>query len=138
MLSGLKKHLCNSGLSDAILNIREKVVRVHKVILCSHSDVFSKMFLGNWKEAKDDVVELMEDDPQAVEALVEFMYTCDYSAVKSQLHGHALMSLHIKVFEIADKYNVQPLKGLVRPVFLQFEGLNSNLGDFFSYCSGVL
>lgn len=64
------------------------------------------------KEAKTGRIKLVEDDPDAVEAMLKFLYTCDYSYSKDD--G---LSLHINVYALADKYDIPTFKTLAQSRF---------------------
>jgi len=52
---------------------------VHKKVLCAQSDFFQKACEGGFQEASSGVIDLTEDDPDAVRAMVQFCYTVDYA-----------------------------------------------------------
>jgi hypothetical protein len=51
----------------------KRVFVVHKKILCDKSDFFNKMFASDFKEAKEGVIELPEDNPAAVSAVLDML-----------------------------------------------------------------
>ncbi|PGH04535.1 hypothetical protein AJ79_07061 [Helicocarpus griseus UAMH5409] len=80
--------------------------KVNKVILCMHSEVFCDALLGDGK--KLDVIQFPpEEDPRAVKALVEFMYSFRYPAGQQKAKDYDDISLHIKVFQLADRTKCQ-------------------------------
>jgi hypothetical protein len=59
---------------------------VHKKVLCGQSDFFEKACEGGFKEASSGVIDLTDDDPDAVKAMVQFCYTVNY-AYDTGLHA---------------------------------------------------
>lgn len=68
--------------------------KVHKLVICGKSKVFFWMFNGNWKvscvdqETNENSIHLTEDHPNAVEAMIQFMYGIEYGTSESK-HGHS-------------------------------------------------
>lgn len=97
-----------AGSTDLQLKCRSETFNVHKQVLCSRSEFFWKACKGGFKEASSGVIDLSEDDPDAVKAMLQFCYTIDYAYDTA---------LHAKVYAIAEKYNIKPLKDLARTKF---------------------
>lgn len=97
-----------AGFTDLQLKSRSETFNVHKKVLCSRSEFFGKACKGGFKEASSGVIDLSEDDPEAVKAMLQFCYTTDYTYDTA---------LHAKVYAIAEKYNIKPLKDLARTKF---------------------
>jgi len=62
------------------------------------------------------------DDPDAVAAMLEFLYTADYSydisvALKPPDHTEHAMTWHLQVYALADKLQIQDLKSLAQESF---------------------
>lgn len=62
-------------------------------------------------ESQKRRIDLKEDDPSMVELMVRFFYTFDYDYISAQ-PDVPLLSLHIRVFIIADRYEVLKLKSI--------------------------
>lgn len=92
-----------AGSTDLQLKSRSETFNVHKKVLCSRSEFFGKACEGEFKEASSGVIDLSKDDPDAVKAMLQFCYTTDYAYDAA---------LHAKVYAIAEKYNIKPLKDL--------------------------
>jgi BTB/POZ domain len=67
------------GSTDLQLKSRSETFNVHKKVLCSRSEFFGKACKGGFKEASSGVIDLSEDDPEAVKAMLQFCYTTDYT-----------------------------------------------------------
>lgn len=66
------------------------------------------------QEAEENAVTLEDDDPAAVEAMLRFLYTCDYEVPTARRCHHATTSLVLHVFVniLADKYSLTALSTL--------------------------
>jgi hypothetical protein len=63
-------HFC-----DITLCVKGREIKAHKLILASSSTYFRNMLLSGMKESRMDKIELKDVDPDALEALVNFVYT---------------------------------------------------------------
>lgn len=105
--------LYSSGIyTDLVVTCNGHEWKVHKFCLCAHSDFFQSTCGGEFKEAKESKVDLKDDDPQAVEGLIHYCYNFDYPDHINGQAGVSPLVLDIRVFAIADKYFVEPLKQL--------------------------
>lgn len=70
-------NLVNRTLGTEIVTIyvgpKRKSFSIHKKLLCSRSEYFDKAFNGGFKES-DGTMYLPEDDPEAFDALVVYIY----------------------------------------------------------------
>ncbi|KAK2752547.1 hypothetical protein FQN55_006660 [Onygenales sp. PD_40] len=111
----LKKCLRTPQFTDLVIKTPEKEYKVHKVIVCAQSTVFLRMLSGDWKEANEGVVTLMDDHPTAIEAMINFMYTFNYHYKRTEELLPA--SFHARVYTVAEKYSVEPLQKLASHKF---------------------
>lgn len=65
-----KRQLC-----DVVLIAQERRIRAHRLVLSAASDYFEAMFTNDVREATEEEVKMQDVDPDALEALVEYMYT---------------------------------------------------------------
>lgn len=117
LLRSLPDYLNSPSLSDSIIQCEDKEFKIHKLILCTQSKYFSKAFNGDWKESADGAVRLEGDDVSAVEAMLQFMYTFDYDASGGAEHSSSPMVFNVRVYSIADKYDVPALKSQAKQKF---------------------
>lgn len=75
--------------------------RVHRAILCQASPVFDSAFSGSMREAADAQFEVKNSTPEAVEAMLKYMYTGEVPA------GPELMTLPL--LELAAQYELTRL-----------------------------
>lgn len=67
--------LANGSFSDVTLVVGKRDFPVHKAILSARSPVFEKMFTGDFKESKENRIVLEENDEQAFNELLNYIYT---------------------------------------------------------------
>ncbi|KAI1042124.1 hypothetical protein LB505_007255, partial [Fusarium chuoi] len=104
----LKKYFNNTSLSDAVIKCGGRCFAVHSLVLFCHSGYFKKQLDGPWKESSERVIEIMDFDPAVVRAMTLFLYCFDYESPADS----SAMIFHAKVYQIADKYNIEALKRL--------------------------
>ncbi|KAL8700684.1 MAG: hypothetical protein Q9201_005313 [Fulgogasparrea decipioides] len=86
-LLGRISALFESGkYSDLTITNHERVYHVHRNVLCVASKFFAAICDGAFKltaqqEAQSGKIDLSEDDPQALERMLVYLYTADYDDV---------------------------------------------------------
>ena len=83
--------------------------------LCSPFEALTR----GCQEAKEGKINLDEDDPLAVEAMLHYMYHGSYTDPGNAPDDIPPILLDIRMFIIADKYFVKPLKSVSRVKFTQ-------------------
>ncbi|EXJ60152.1 hypothetical protein A1O7_04304 [Cladophialophora yegresii CBS 114405] len=78
----LSTPFARSDIISVIVGKQEVEFGIHKGILAAKSPFFEKCFGVGMKEANDNVVKLPEDDPEAFEAVVEWVYATRIPAAK--------------------------------------------------------
>lgn len=63
-------HFC-----DITLAVHGREIKAHKIVLASSSSYFRSMLLSGMVESRKDYIEIKDVDPDALEALVNFVYT---------------------------------------------------------------
>ena len=118
--------------------------KIHKLLLSAQSKFFLKAFTGDWKvcwnlnyliirhvDAKqidsDGCVDLEEDN---VEAMARFMYIFDYNLSGISWDGFSPMVFNIKVYSIADKYDIPALQVLAKEKFEKAVRVCWDMADF--------
>ncbi|KAI1712989.1 BTB/POZ domain-containing protein [Ditylenchus destructor] len=89
--------------TDCTIKVGEKSFPAHKCILGQWSEVFRKMFTPPTKEAESGDVEITDFSPEAIGAMLEYMYT---GLVKDEVMDNLASDL----LALSDKYAVIPLK----------------------------
>ncbi|KAB2569422.1 hypothetical protein DBV05_g11895 [Lasiodiplodia theobromae] len=84
------------------------IYKAHKLVVCTQSDFFKNALKENtFKESHDNLVHLPTDDPAAVRAMIQYMYTGAYGPSPIFFGDVAAMLLfHVNVHALADKYRV--------------------------------
>ncbi|GAD94933.1 BTB/POZ domain protein [Paecilomyces variotii No. 5] len=110
LLGNIQKFYNSSTFSDFTIATKGQEFKVHKLIVCSQSGYFARFFERDWKEVTENVIRLDEDDPRAVEAMINFMYGFTYDNSGSE-HGRVSpMLFNIRVYQIATKFDIPKLK----------------------------
>lgn len=65
-----KRDLC-----DVVLIAGPRQIHAHRLVLSSASDYFSAMFTSDVREATQEEIRMKDVDPDALAALVQYMYT---------------------------------------------------------------
>ncbi|XP_019629830.1 PREDICTED: kelch-like protein 12 [Branchiostoma belcheri] len=99
-------HLREEGsFCDVILRIRNREFRAHRLILSAYSDYFRSMFSSFWAESGQAVVNLQDDyvTPDALEAVLKFMYTTEVDITAENLCSILLAADHLQVKTLTQK-----------------------------------
>ncbi|CAD0014870.1 unnamed protein product [Aureobasidium pullulans] len=101
----------NPALSDVIVRFGEYRLYGHKAILANGGSVwFEKALLGNFSEAKQDILDLgEEDDPDAVCAMIKDLYGDNYFEQVPVDHAEQFDN-YLTVYTIGDKYDSATLR----------------------------
>ncbi|KAF2213786.1 hypothetical protein CERZMDRAFT_95824 [Cercospora zeae-maydis SCOH1-5] len=75
--NGRRLHL-NGKFSDLTITCNDKRWAVHKAIVCSRSGFFDGACSHQFREANSGVIDLSEDDEDAVEQMIHYLYHLDY------------------------------------------------------------
>ncbi|KAF2475210.1 uncharacterized protein BDR25DRAFT_301007 [Lindgomyces ingoldianus] len=132
----------DSRLSDVTIHqvsggeIRE--YKAHRALLAIYSKWFLNAFIGPYKEAKTDAIEMHDDDPDAFRFVLKYMYTDHYDDEEiKEMIGYDPSNVflpHIKIFIVADKYDIERLrseamKNLEKAVWNMDEGIELLLSN---------
>lgn len=80
------------------------------------------------KESRTGNIDLLEDNPLAVEAMYQYFYKFDYSNLAKD-DPEALL-LHVRVYCLAHKYEIDALKALAAKLFLRTAGDDFSVATF--------
>ncbi|KAL1627757.1 hypothetical protein SLS54_002023 [Diplodia seriata] len=95
--------------SDMEVHLRDgSIVKCHRVIMCGRCGFFENAMQGSWKENSTRVVEMFNDPPDAVNALIDFLYTAGYEFDKEK-DVPDLILFHLDVLVVAATYLVNDL-----------------------------
>ena len=74
VLAALENLRRREELCDVILKVAEREIKAHRVVLAAVSPYFNAMFTSDLVESKQEVINLTDLDPLAVQMVVEFAY----------------------------------------------------------------
>lgn len=89
------------------------------------------------QESTNNAIELKEDDPGAVEAMIRFMYQNDYDSSGDSETRISPMHFDVSVYRVADKYGVTALKLLSKEKFDNATSKCWDMDDFPSVVADV-
>ncbi|KAF4541451.1 BTB/POZ domain containing protein [Lasiodiplodia theobromae] len=92
-----------------VVDVNDNTYKCHKAVL-SQSEVLAKSFdpqLG-FKESKEGVIALTHDDPSEVKAMLDYLYSKDYSSPYGEKEESLLF--HVSVYTLGEIYAINGLK----------------------------
>ncbi|RAL03460.1 BTB/POZ domain-containing protein [Aspergillus ibericus CBS 121593] len=108
LLSSMKSYFLSGEFSDLTICTVDREIKVHRLVVCGQSEFFSRLYKRSW----------IEDDPQAIEAMIRFMYGLDYYDNSSHDRGcNSPLLFNIRLYQVADKYTVPQLKRRAQETF---------------------
>ncbi|KAB5545473.1 hypothetical protein GE09DRAFT_1131302 [Coniochaeta sp. 2T2.1] len=78
LTEGLGSLFIEGKYSDLTVACGQSSYRTHNAVLSTQSPFFAKACDGSFKEASTGVIELTEDDPEAVRMMMHYFYHHDY------------------------------------------------------------
>ncbi|KAF2138114.1 uncharacterized protein K452DRAFT_339344 [Aplosporella prunicola CBS 121167] len=108
LTEGLKSTFLSGDFTDLVIRCKSMKWNVHKIVLCSQSEFFKRACLGGFRESKENSIDLSEDNGHIVHAMLEFLYSLDYTFNPS---SHEEADFHAEVYLTAEKYGLTHLKG---------------------------
>jgi len=96
------KRMINSESCDIVIKCSDKIFPVHKCFLMARSEVLKAFLQGNSGEKKDCKITIEESTPEAVEKMINFIYTGELPSLTKDLA--------MDLFILADKYMLKHLK----------------------------
>ncbi|KKY13980.1 putative btb poz domain protein [Diplodia seriata] len=133
-MAGSSTSLKNSDMTIKLSDGTE--LQCHRNIVCSQCSFFAKALEpGRFKESYTGVVKLPNDPPEAVTALIEFLYTSSYTISKNLDRADQVL-FHAEVYEVAKIYDLDDLWGYAESAL--FIALTWKRPDHFVECIPVL
>ncbi|KAF2095486.1 hypothetical protein NA57DRAFT_79210 [Rhizodiscina lignyota] len=103
--NGREQFLYTGVGSDFKIICRNRVFYAHKVILAPVSEYFRKLFESDFKEAKNNEIDLSIDDPHVLKTLLETTYNPAVYPWKAGTIGN-----HVHLYALAEKYGITDIK----------------------------
>ncbi|KAI7509414.1 hypothetical protein KC347_g5257 [Hortaea werneckii] len=105
----LQKCFETGEYADMTITCSGRTWHVHKVVVCSQVPFFAKAVTGKFKEARDSCIDLVDDDPSAVGAMLRYLYFPFHFDEFKQLDIGELLFL-ARCYKLADKYLLAELR----------------------------
>ena len=102
--------------SDYKLICKGHEFKVHKLVLHCYSEVFRKIFNGDWKEMQSDAngMQLDDHEPTEIRAMIDYFYNSTYDVPESESD----LLFHAKIFKVADFFRVPTLEAAALENFM--------------------
>ncbi|KAK7726653.1 hypothetical protein SLS57_003213 [Botryosphaeria dothidea] len=128
--------------ADLLIRCEHMTFQCHMLVVCEKSSFFNNALKPehNFKEARTGIIRLVEDEAPVVQAMLRFIYNGDYRDARQRDacgrgRNLGIAIFHAKVYALAAKYDVQPLKELARKKFLPYLGKDRPLDiATYKYC----
>lgn len=78
----------------------------------------------------EGIITLNDDDVSAVDTMLRFLYSFDYDTGGSAADVASTMVFNVKVYSIADKYEIPALKSVASQKFIDSVKTCWNMDDF--------
>ncbi|TLD36087.1 Leptomycin B resistance protein pmd1 [Venturia nashicola] len=125
-MEGIADLLDSGEYSDMSITCKQKVFKVHKAILCTRSSFFrNAMKNGTFTESETGNIDVSEDNPLAVEAVLRFVYQGSYSSLAE--NNEDAMILHTQVYNLAEMYAIKNLKTVAAAEFEKITNMDFKL-----------
>ncbi|KAJ5763910.1 BTB/POZ domain protein [Penicillium manginii] len=103
---------------DITISCGEDNHKVHRAIISLKSEVLAAMCRrGTFIEDETGVINLRDDDPEAVNIMVQHIYDEPYKISPQNKKDESSARLSLQVYAIADKYMIEPLAVSARNEF---------------------
>ncbi|KAF3407833.1 hypothetical protein DPV78_000266 [Talaromyces pinophilus] len=105
---------------DIIISCGDYNHRVPQTIISVQSQVLAAMCDGNFLEGKTGKINLPDDDPEAVNIMIQHLYRRSYRDTRpnlEELSGDDRALMDLNVYTIANKYIIQSLEECAKEEF---------------------
>ncbi|KAF2482715.1 hypothetical protein BDY17DRAFT_165012 [Neohortaea acidophila] len=117
LLQALRQLSENEKYADLTVSCGTRTWKVHNAVVCPQSDFFAKACDGAFMEAKSNTVSLVDDDSEAVAAMMHYFYHCDYHTPDHGSSSTGPLVLEVRIYALADKYFIKALRSLAYSKF---------------------
>ncbi|KAF4555075.1 Hypothetical protein D9617_3g021450 [Elsinoe fawcettii] len=107
-LGDLKSHFNAELFSDVTLAFSGRHIYAHRVILAARSRYFVTLFAGPFEESQQRIIELEEDNAEALETMLRIMYDRGAMITLQRGTNDNIQDLQ-ELFTVSDKYQVDSI-----------------------------
>ncbi|KAH6715823.1 hypothetical protein BKA61DRAFT_334093 [Leptodontidium sp. MPI-SDFR-AT-0119] len=138
VLDSIARCFDTEDYSDLTVKCRDRSWKVHRLIVCSQSKVLHAACTAGFKEAYTGIIDLDDDDPAPVEVMLKYFYTGKYNEpINESGDLHLRLQVQVLTYNLADKYDVPTLMGLVEKRFKATLGVGPTTAEFLSTVADV-
>ncbi|KAK5173442.1 uncharacterized protein LTR77_002123 [Saxophila tyrrhenica] len=101
-----------AAVSDVVFQCGERSVPCSRAILTAASRPLGKLVASDsgFREAKQEVIELDDDDPEAVLAMLKHAYSFPYGDIVGKNEARRKPEFHLSVYTVAHKFEISGLQ----------------------------
>lgn len=122
----MKTQLTEGRGTDFILKVDDREFAAHRMILEMRSEYFAKMLQQDMKEARTGVMNVKDIHPDAIEAMLSYLYTGNVQGIN---YDNVFL-----IYGAAHKYDMKELKGLCN-AFLEENLCDEHICDVINLTS---
>ncbi|OOF96480.1 hypothetical protein ASPCADRAFT_4523 [Aspergillus carbonarius ITEM 5010] len=128
--ASVQSYFSSGEFSDLTICTINQEFKVHRLVVCGQSEYFSRMFKRDWVETTESLVRFEDDDPEAIQAMIQFMYGIDYDSSNSGDGRPCPLLFAVKMYQVADKYAVPRLQQRAKKSFQTIAKTCWQMDDF--------
>ncbi|EEP81658.1 predicted protein [Uncinocarpus reesii 1704] len=128
--AGLKRYHDSGQFTDLTIRVAGEEFKVHRVIVCSQSEYFSRLYDGDWKETARNEVDIEEAEPGVVEAMICFMYNRNYDSSGGPQCRVSPLFLNAQVYSLAERLGIPCLMEKAKEIFKDIASTCWDMDDF--------
>ncbi|KAJ5834309.1 hypothetical protein N7447_000335 [Penicillium robsamsonii] len=118
--------------SDLTIYTADQALKVHSLVVCSRSEAFYRFFSNVPNESKHaHEFEIKDEHPRVVEAMIRSFYGLHYNINQSDPQMCPML-FNVKVYSLADKFEVEYLKIQAKLTFVTLAQENYNSDEFLT------